>query len=410
MTFPRGTTSSSPFQAPPFPLAGGIATAISNGFTQYPHSPPPNYSWQQPASFASSTPYGAIGTSFCTYGNGDAGRGRYGQGSFMSPGGPLTSGTEPRQPSFSPSDPMEELAEISPRLSDVSIDSTHEQLTPQSSLSTSSSQDRATSGLDSGVSQGTDGSGYFNGLGNGSGNSGGVNMGLGPLAAGGLANSSTSSGMTIPGSGMALAMAVGGRSDGRNNRTSRRGGANRDEFDGPHQFLPRPPAQYVALQERELPHLPTNLLVQEQDSVLSQVNDRLSQCAFDFVARYQFPVPLTQDMRPVARPQDREWTEWVQLLKRLATKRRIPARVLYNGQIKQFVTILENSLEMRHAARHQSRPLKDDRNILQLISAGIQVAKILKDAPAMSFLDQLYIATDQLIQERSTSAATRFRA
>jgi hypothetical protein len=159
--------------------------------------------------------------------------------------------------------------------------------------------------------------------------------------------------------------------------------SNRDEFDGPHQFLKRPPAEYIAMQERELPRLPTHLLVQEQDSVLNQVNDRLAQCAFDFVAKYQFPIPLTQDMRPVERPQDREWTEWVYLLKRLATKRRIPARVLYNGQIKQFVTILENSLEMRHAAKHQSRPLKDDRNILQLISAGIQVAKILKDAQAM---------------------------
>lgn len=94
-------------------------------------------------------------------------------------------------------------------------------------------------------------------------------------------------------------------------------------------------------------------------------------------------------MRPVERPQDREWTEWVYLLKRLATKRRIPARVLYNGQIKQFITVLENSLEMRHAAKHQSRPLKDDRNILQLISAGIQVAKILKDAAAMDYLDRL---------------------
>ncbi|KAG7108044.1 hypothetical protein HYQ44_012759 [Verticillium longisporum] len=183
--------------------------------------------------------------------------------------------------------------------------------------------------------------------------------------------------------------------------------SNRDEFDGPHQFLARPPQDYVAQQERELPHLPTNLLVQEQDSVLSQVNDRLSQCAFDFVAKYQFPIPLTQDMRPVERPQDREWTEWVYLLKRLATKRRIPARVLYNGQIKQFVTILENSLEMRHAAKHQSRPLKDDRNILQLISAGIQVAKILKDASAMKYLDQLYVQTEKQIQDRA--AAARFR-
>lgn len=183
--------------------------------------------------------------------------------------------------------------------------------------------------------------------------------------------------------------------------------SNRDEFDGPHQFLQRPPPEVVAMQERELPHLPTNLHVQEQDMVLGQVNDRLSQCAYDFVAKYQFPIPLSQNMRPVERPQDREWTEWVYLLKRLATKRRIPARVLYNGQIKQFVTILENSLEMRHASKHQSRPLKDDRNILQLISAGIQVAKILRDASAMDYLDRLYISTEKQIQERTSS---RFRS
>ncbi|KAK3898074.1 hypothetical protein C8A05DRAFT_47510 [Staphylotrichum tortipilum] len=181
--------------------------------------------------------------------------------------------------------------------------------------------------------------------------------------------------------------------------------SNRDEFDGPHQFLKRPPAELIALQERDLPRLPTHLLVQEQDSVLNQVNDRLSQCAFDFVAKYQFPIPLTQDMRPVERPRDREWTEWVYLLKRLATKRRIPARVLYNGQIKQFVTVLENSLEMRHAAKHQSRPLKDDRNILQLVSAGIQVAKILKDAQAMDYLDRLYVSTEQRIRERVAAVA-----
>jgi hypothetical protein len=176
--------------------------------------------------------------------------------------------------------------------------------------------------------------------------------------------------------------------------------SNRDEFDGPHQLLDRPSPDTIAAQERDLPHLPTNLLVQEQDDVLAQVNDRLSQCAFDFIAKYQFPIPLESDKRPVRVPADREWTEWVYLLKRLATKRRIPARVLYNGQIKQFVTVLENSLEMRHAAKHQSRPLKDDRNVLQLISAGIQVTKILKDAHAMQYLDQLYISTEKKIQSR----------
>lgn len=184
---------------------------------------------------------------------------------------------------------------------------------------------------------------------------------------------------------------------------SQRRPSNRDEFDGPHQFLDRPSTDTVAAQERDLPHVPINLFGQEQDDVLSQVNDRLSQCAFDFVAKYQFPIPLEADKRPVSRPSDREWTEWVYLLKRLATKRRIPARVLYNGQIKQLVTVLENSLEMRHAAKHQSRPLKDDRNVLQLISAGIQVAKMLKDASTMAYLDKLYLQTEQVIQARKST-------
>ena len=175
---------------------------------------------------------------------------------------------------------------------------------------------------------------------------------------------------------------------------------NRDEFDGPTQFLKKPSTDVIMAQERELPHVPINLDVWEQDQVLNEVNLHLSQCAFDFVAKYQFPIPLESDKRPVEKPSDREWTEWVYLLKRLATKRRIPARILYNGQIKQLATVLENSLEMRNASAHQSRPPKDDRNILQLISAGIQVAKILKDARTMDYLDKLYQAIEQVIKER----------
>ncbi|KAK5681605.1 hypothetical protein LTS10_006138 [Elasticomyces elasticus] len=177
--------------------------------------------------------------------------------------------------------------------------------------------------------------------------------------------------------------------------------SNRDEFDGPSQLLDKPVGEAAyEPKEEELPQLPVTLYAQEQDEILSKVNDRLSQCAFDFIAKYQFPIPVESDKRPVRVPNDREWSEWVYLLKRLATKRRIPARVLYNGQIKQLITILENSLEMRHAAKHQSRPLKDDRNILQLISSGLQVAKILKDAPAMQYLDTLYVQTETLVQRR----------
>ena len=182
--------------------------------------------------------------------------------------------------------------------------------------------------------------------------------------------------------------------------------ANRDEFDGPSQLLDNLEEPFYEAKEEDLPQLPVTLYAQEQDEILSKVNDRLSRCAFDFVAKYQFPVPIEADKRPARVPGDREWSEWVYLLKRLATKRRIPARVLYNGQIKQFITILENSLEMRHAAKHQSRPLKDDRNILQLVSSGLQVAKILKDAPAMQYLDSLYVQTERLIQSRRAALPT----
>lgn len=38
------------------------------------------------------------------------------------------------------------------------------------------------------------------------------------------------------------------------------------------------------------------------------------------------------------------------LLKKLATKRRIPARFLYDNQIKQFVMTVENALGVRPAS------------------------------------------------------------
>jgi serine/threonine protein kinase len=57
---------------------------------------------------------------------------------------------------------------------------------------------------------------------------------------------------------------------------------------------------YIAQQERDLPHLPTNLVVHEQDSILTRVNYRLSQCAFDFVAKYQLPIPSSAHPNIVA--------------------------------------------------------------------------------------------------------------
>lgn len=181
---------------------------------------------------------------------------------------------------------------------------------------------------------------------------------------------------------------------------SQRKSSNRDEFDGPHQFLNPPSPRSIAAKEQPFPVLPVSLSPEEQSDILGRLNEVLSKCAFDFVAKYQFPIPVEPDKRLVITPQDRDWTEWVYLLKRLATKRRIPARVLYDNQIKHLVTVLENSLEVPYAITHPHRPLKDDRSILQFISAGTQVAKMLKDAAAMGHLDHLYVQTASCIQDR----------
>jgi hypothetical protein len=183
---------------------------------------------------------------------------------------------------------------------------------------------------------------------------------------------------------------------------TRRRPFNQDEFDGPSQLLPLPLPQQELARSQDLVALPTNLTIQEQDEVLQHVNDILSQCAYHFIAKYQFPIPLERDKPRVRTPVDREWTEWAYLLKRLATKRRIPARVLFDNQIKQFVTTLENSIAARQNREQPARIPKDDRYILQLISSGTQVAKILMDSQSMDQLDNLYKNTEAALLDRST--------
>ena len=186
-------------------------------------------------------------------------------------------------------------------------------------------------------------------------------------------------------------------------RAPRRFRGGRDEFaQGQVQHLPK--IQVQQARERDLDFEPVSLDHQEQNDILSRVNRRLSQCAFDFIAMYQFPIPLEAGKPMVRVATDRAWTEWVYLLKRLATKRRIPSRAIYDGQIKELTTLLDNSVEMRHSTKPQARPLKDDRHVLQLISAGIQVGRMLKDATTMEYLDRLYKDTEVLIQQRKSTS------
>jgi hypothetical protein len=92
-----------------------------------------------------------------------------------------------------------------------------------------------------------------------------------------------------------------GRSTPRYQQNRRRP-FNQDEFDGPSQLLPLPLPQQELARSQELTDLPVNLNLAEQDEVLQHINDILSQCAFHFVAKYQFPIPLERD-KPTANGQ-----------------------------------------------------------------------------------------------------------
>ncbi len=174
--------------------------------------------------------------------------------------------------------------------------------------------------------------------------------------------------------------------------------SNRDEFNRSHQLLDRSFVKVVTAQKQNLSHLSMNLYVNEQDEILSQVNDHLSKCIFDFVAKYQFSISLESNKRSVKISANCKWTKWIYLLKRLAIKRRISTRVLFHDQIKQLIIILKNFLKMWHAVKHQSRSLKDDQNVLQLISVELQMIQILKDVICIKLLDNLYVQIEIKIQ------------
>lgn len=176
---------------------------------------------------------------------------------------------------------------------------------------------------------------------------------------------------------------------------------NHDEFDGDFQLLPESAGGTLIATEENLPSLPTNLRPGEQEAILNKLERVLCECAFKVMAKYQFPVPVEEGKKLVEHPSDRTWNEWAYILKRLATKRRIPARILYEERIKQMITVLENSVDVRPAASHRSRALKDDRYILQMISAGIQVAKLFMDGETMNQLSELYEETEAAIRIRT---------
>ena len=175
---------------------------------------------------------------------------------------------------------------------------------------------------------------------------------------------------------------------------------NSDAFCGPHQILERPPSYNPAGFERNLPVLSATLSVDERVDLFHRLNKCLCKTAFDFVAKWQLPIPLEPDRKPVSTSEDREWLEWIDLLKALSRSKSISPRALHGRRINDLDCVLERAQIPVSATRSGLIWPADDRYILQLISASTQVAYLLQDALALGEFDSMYDKTELLMQER----------
>lgn len=164
-----------------------------------------------------------------------------------------------------------------------------------------------------------------------------------------------------------------------------------------------------ALEEEELPLLPTSLSRRKQRKVLTQASRHLSKCALEFCNRHELPNTVIQGMDPGEQPllvrnlgrkrvTGWGWSEFVFLLGFLIAEEHVPAEALYSDLAVHFRAVLHTSLGVDDVLRHPE-PLRDDRTILRILSAGVQVARMLNDLDAMNKLDRLLMKAERTMIE-----------
>ncbi|KAL6900465.1 hypothetical protein GGI43DRAFT_49952 [Trichoderma evansii] len=165
----------------------------------------------------------------------------------------------------------------------------------------------------------------------------------------------------------------------------------------------------AALEEEELPLLLTSLSRRKQRKILTQASRHLSTCILEFCNRHELPNTVIQGMDPGEQPllvrnlgrkkaPDLAWGEFVFLLGFLIAEEQIPAKALYSDLAVHFRVVLRTSLGVDDILRHPEPP-RDDRTILRILSAGVQVARMLNDLDAMNKLDELLMKTERTMIE-----------
>jgi hypothetical protein len=170
-----------------------------------------------------------------------------------------------------------------------------------------------------------------------------------------------------------------------------------------------PRAVNVALDKEGFPLLPTGLSRRKQRKILKQARRFLSKCALEFCNRHELPNTVIQGIEPREQPflvrnlgrnraPDCGWDEFVFLLGFLIAEQQVPLEALNSNLAAHYRAVLYTSLGVDDAFRHP-KSLMDDRTILRVLSASIQVAIMLNDLKATNKLRRLLMKTERTMIE-----------
>ncbi|KAF8538479.1 hypothetical protein BDD12DRAFT_806098 [Trichophaea hybrida] len=134
--------------------------------------------------------------------------------------------------------------------------------------------------------------------------------------------------------------------------------------------------------------------------VFTALGSLFCKTSYRWLALYKFRIPKKRNMRDHLRPDDREMTEYVTIIKTLVEQREVPRNAVRDERLNELVSIMEGASEIRHINIHVSRKKKPDRRVLGFIAAVNEFCWILGDQRGARETNQLYYKIDALTMEK----------
>jgi len=140
----------------------------------------------------------------------------------------------------------------------------------------------------------------------------------------------------------------------------------------------------------------------EYRQIFNSLNTLFCRTSFRWLAQYKFRIPRKRYMKDHVYPEDRELTEYVQIIKTLVEGRDVPRGSVRDERINELVSVMEGASEIRHVTIHVSRKQKPDRRVLGFIAAVSEFCWILGDSRGAAESNMLYAEIEGLTMKRRT--------